>query len=190
MMPAGDTSMFNPTDPQGNPTGPIVNQLVNFGWEYMLHCHILSHEEMDMMRPNLVAMPPWVADGLTWVITGNGRNAILTLTWNDNSITETEFIIQATANGATWTTIGNVLSPLDQPNTTGLRTFVDSAFRTQWIGYRVIARNTVGYLGFTGPLGINEIPYPTDFPSMSVDSISEPVYLAQVFFQYLPSMQK
>ncbi len=190
MMPAGDTSMFNPTDPNGNPTGPIVNGLVNFGWEYMLHCHILSHEEMDMMRPNLVAMPPRVADGLTWVRTGNGRNAIITLTWNDNSITETEFVIQATANGATWTTIGNVLSPLDQPNTAGLRTFVHNAFRSPWIGYRVIARNTVGYLGFTGPLGINEIPYPTDFPSMSVESISEPVYLAQVFFQYLPSMQK
>ena len=24
---------------------------VNFGWEYVCHCHILSHEEMDMMRP-------------------------------------------------------------------------------------------------------------------------------------------
>ena len=23
----------------------------NFGWEYVFHCHILSHEEMDMMRP-------------------------------------------------------------------------------------------------------------------------------------------
>ena len=25
--------------------------MYNFGWEYMWHCHILSHEEMDMMRP-------------------------------------------------------------------------------------------------------------------------------------------
>ena len=24
---------------------------INFGWEYVWHCHILSHEEMDMMRP-------------------------------------------------------------------------------------------------------------------------------------------
>ena len=52
MMPIGDTSMFNNTDAQGNPiTPPITNQVVNFGWEYVWHCHILSHEEMDMMRP-------------------------------------------------------------------------------------------------------------------------------------------
>ena len=25
--------------------------VINFGWEYVFHCHILSHEEMDMMRP-------------------------------------------------------------------------------------------------------------------------------------------
>jgi hypothetical protein len=30
---------------------PVTNQVVNFGWEYVWHCHLLSHEEMDMMRP-------------------------------------------------------------------------------------------------------------------------------------------
>jgi hypothetical protein len=28
----------------------IINHYVNFGWEYVWHCHILSHEEMDMMH--------------------------------------------------------------------------------------------------------------------------------------------
>ena len=35
--------------------------LHNFGWEYMWHCHLLGHEENDMMRPivfNLVAAAP------------------------------------------------------------------------------------------------------------------------------------
>ena len=50
--------MFNNIDPQGNPTAAITNQLVNFGWEYVYHCHILSHEEMDMMRPVSLALPP------------------------------------------------------------------------------------------------------------------------------------
>ncbi len=58
MMSTGSTQFFNNIDPQGNPTAPIINQLVNFGWEYVYHCHILSHEEMDMMRPVSVAMPP------------------------------------------------------------------------------------------------------------------------------------
>ncbi len=189
MMPLGDTSMFVPIDPRGIPTVPIVNSLVNFGWEYMLHCHILSHEEMDMMRPNLVAMPPIKPDGLTAVITGRGRNAILTLTWNDNSITETEFILQATRDNITWTNIGSVLSPLAQPNTHGIRTFVMSAFRLPpYISYRVVARNTVGYEMVIPPLAINENPYDTVFPTMSVDSISDQFDMALMYFQYMPGI--
>ncbi|OGW34368.1 MAG: hypothetical protein A2X58_02345 [Nitrospirae bacterium GWC2_56_14] len=39
----------------------VTNILYNFGWEYVWHCHILSHEEMDMMRPivlEYIATPP------------------------------------------------------------------------------------------------------------------------------------
>ena len=98
MMPTGSTQFFNNIDPQGNPTAPIVNQLVNFGWEYVYHCHILSHEEMDMMRPVSVALPPVKPDGLAFDI---GHTA--TLTWNDNSITETSFVVQRRTDGTTWT---------------------------------------------------------------------------------------
>ena len=35
----------------GNLATPQTNQLTNFGHEYVWHCHILSHEENDMMRP-------------------------------------------------------------------------------------------------------------------------------------------
>ena len=52
---------------------PITNQLVNFGWEYVYHCHILTHEEMDMMRPVSVAYPPKKPDGVA--IIGSGRRA-------------------------------------------------------------------------------------------------------------------
>jgi FtsP/CotA-like multicopper oxidase with cupredoxin domain len=48
---AGIEAGFNNTDVNGNPINPIVNEVVNFGWEYVWHCHMLSHEEMDMMRP-------------------------------------------------------------------------------------------------------------------------------------------
>jgi len=56
----GTQAGFNNTDANGNPVAPIVNQLVNFGWEYVFHCHILSHEEMDMMRPMSVWVPSTV----------------------------------------------------------------------------------------------------------------------------------
>jgi FtsP/CotA-like multicopper oxidase with cupredoxin domain len=49
-MPLGSTEEFKGVDPNGNPV-TVTNELTNFGWEYVWHCHILSHEEMDMMRP-------------------------------------------------------------------------------------------------------------------------------------------
>ena len=59
MDPAGSTKLFFSVDLQGNPLPTaITNQLVNYGWGYVWHCHILSHEEMDMMRPQTLALPP------------------------------------------------------------------------------------------------------------------------------------
>jgi len=159
MMPVGSTAMFNNIDPQGNPTTAITNQLVNFGWEYVYHCHILSHEEMDMMRPVTLAVPPYKADGLTFSFTGNGNGKRIVVTWNDNSITETGFLLQRSTDGITWTTVGTSLSPLGQPNTHGTRTLTDTSSNasTAYL-YRVVAQNTVGY-GF-------------GFPTMTVQSVS------------------
>ena len=164
MEPLGSTAMFNNVDPQGNPSTAITNRLSNFGWEYVLHCHILSHEEMDMMRPMLVAVPPRKATDVTAVLKGSGRNARVTVGWTDNSITETAFQVQRTTNGTTWTDVGSpVVSPLDVPNTKGtVRTLVDPTSNGSTpYRYRVLALNTVGYGG--------------DFPSMTVQSVSDAV---------------
>ncbi len=156
MMPLGDTSMFNPTDVNGNPVTAIANHLVNFGWEYMLHCHILSHEEMDMMRPVGVAIPPIAPDGLLARIVSQRRNtATVVLTWNDNSISETSFAIERSSDsGVTWEQVGTVDSPLDQPNTKEVRTYTDTVDDRLTYQYRVIALNTIGdttvYAGSTG----------------------------------------
>ena len=85
----------------------------------MLHCHILSHEEMDMMRPVVVATAPvaptWPLPTDTpppYLISGK----TLTLTYNDNSLDETQFLIQRNA-GFGWVDLGIDPSPLDMPNT-------------------------------------------------------------------------
>ena len=73
MDPAGSTKLFFSVDPQGNPTNPITNQLVNYGWGYVWHCHILSHEEMDMMRPQSLVLPPVAPSNLTNTLAECGR---------------------------------------------------------------------------------------------------------------------
>ena len=47
----GTTTQFSGIDPQTGTPVTVVNQLYNFGWEYVWHCHLLGHEENDMMRP-------------------------------------------------------------------------------------------------------------------------------------------
>lgn len=174
MMPLGSQSGFNNIDPQGNPTGAIVNSLVNMGWEYVIHCHILSHEEMDMMRPESLALPPntatWPATGGA-VVTGNGNNRHITLTWGDNSITETAFVVQRSTDGTTWVDVGTVNVPLTDTNVHQSRTLTDSTSNpsTAYL-YRVVAQNTVGYgKGFptmtasstSATLGVNAPAAPT-----------------------------
>ena len=36
----------------------ITNAMTNFGWEYVWHCHLLGHEENDMMRPMVFQVSP------------------------------------------------------------------------------------------------------------------------------------
>jgi fibronectin type 3 domain-containing protein len=129
-------------DPQGNPI-TVNNHLINFGWEYVYHCHILSHEEMDMMRPVLVAVPPVTPSGLVFDGT--------TLSWTDNSLSETAFVVEkSTDGGTTWIEVNRISRALGVPNTTGEL--------LQWINptpvisdqYRVFAENTVGDTAVAG----------------------------------------
>ena len=49
-MPLDSATGFAPLGPDGNSVF-TTNIVANFGWEYVWHCHLLGHEELDMMRP-------------------------------------------------------------------------------------------------------------------------------------------
>lgn len=103
-----------------------------------------------MMRPESVALPPnkatWPAAGAA-VVTGTGNNRHITLTWDDNSINETSFIVQRTVDGTTWSDVGTVAVPLTG-NVHQSRTFTDpTSSPTAGYLYRIVALNTVGYGG-------------------------------------------
>ena len=50
-QPIGATDGFSQVDPKTGLATTVTNQLFNFDWEYVWHCHILGHEENDFMRP-------------------------------------------------------------------------------------------------------------------------------------------
>lgn len=125
-------------DPQGNPVTQILNHKVNFGWEYVYHCHLLSHEEMDMMHSVVVAVKPKAPTMLTAAQIVNAAQNNIVLNWKDNSSNETSYVVQRAGSAAgPWTTLKDL-----PPNSS---TYTDQISNLKTIYYyRVFASNTVG----------------------------------------------
>ncbi len=126
----------NPLD--GNPL-TIANSTVDYGWEYVWHCHILGHEENDFMRPmilNVARTAPKAPSALTATSINANR---LDLAWKDNSTDETGFSLQRRAGGSTdpWVQVGAVV-----PN---VRSYSDfTVVNGSKYDYRVVAYNQAG----------------------------------------------
>ena len=140
-MPAGAILRGPPLggffDPAGNGV-TVTNHLVNFGWEYVLHCHLLGHEEMDMMHAQAFAVAPEAPTGLTARPGGS-----VYLTWTDNSISETGFTVQRATNAAF--TLGRRDFTVGPHAGTGTVTYHDTmTVPGPLYYYRVLANNVVG----------------------------------------------
>jgi FtsP/CotA-like multicopper oxidase with cupredoxin domain len=91
-------STLSVTDPvTGNKTN-VTNVVSNFGWEYVWHCHLLGHEENDMMRPIIFDVAPAAADNLTAAASDSPLK--ITLNWTNHATTPkaTNYLIQRSTN--------------------------------------------------------------------------------------------
>jgi FtsP/CotA-like multicopper oxidase with cupredoxin domain len=152
--------------PNGEPID-VYNHLMNFGAEYVYHCHILSHEEMDMMRPVLLALPPRAPTPAFL----NGA-----ITWTDDSISETAYAVEKLVDGA-WVEVqgSRVSRELKVQNTTGESLGFPLQAPVSGDRYRVVAENTVGdWWDYSQPAGLNEI-VSGGFPSVTARSFSAEV---------------
>lgn len=146
-MPLGSTTDFTNVDPiTGNPV-TTINSLFNFGWEYVWHCHLLGHEEMDMMRPVVFNVPRQLST--TPILSAIPYGTVVSLTWTDttpasalstwgNPANEIGFRIErATGTNGTFTVIGTALANTTSYNDTN----IDPGIPYR---YRVIAFNAAG----------------------------------------------
>ncbi len=157
-------------DPLGNPITEILNHTVNFGWEYVWHCHILSHEEMDFMHSLVFAVPPKAATNVAGTWNGNANNPRVTLNWVDNSTQEAGFAVQRALDAA-FTTGLTTLANLGAHAGTGPMTYTDTTpARSSTYYYRVWAKGEV--VGDTTMAG---------FPTKSADSVSLPSLAVSTF---------
>jgi FtsP/CotA-like multicopper oxidase with cupredoxin domain len=139
MLPPNAVLMGPPggfLDPLINPI-TVTNHMVNYGWEYVWHCHILSHEEMDMMHSLAFASTPRAPTNLQ--ITGT---TIPVLTWQDNSIAETRFTIQRATDPEFTTDLTSFT--VDENVTTFTDTTLPVSAAPESYYYRVTADNVVG----------------------------------------------
>jgi FtsP/CotA-like multicopper oxidase with cupredoxin domain len=165
-------------DPAGEAITTILNHEVNFGWEYVWHCHILAHEEMDMMHSLDFVVPPNQPTLTSANLTGGSNNKKVDLTWTDPSLNETSYTVQVAEN------LG--FSPLLRSfslaaNTTKFTDLLGSSNKATY--YRVQASNTVGDIdvypapsigfptktlssSFSNTMGVNLPPPPPPVPAV------------------------
>ena len=68
--PAGSHRGFSNVNPYTGVPDITRNRVTNFGWEYVWHCHLLGHEENDMMRPIVFIVPPGAPAAPTALVDG------------------------------------------------------------------------------------------------------------------------
>ena len=139
-MPLGSTTGFTNVDPTGQPA-TVINQKINYGWEYVWHCHLLGHEDNIMMRPMSIVVAPKAPSNLI----GTAATSQVTLNWKDNSLNETDWTVQrADAPGGPWAGLAKV------PSSTGGSAGATVAYTDLTVVkdaiyfYRVVANNVVG----------------------------------------------
>ena len=163
-QPLGVTSGFTQVNPLTGAATTITNELYNFNWEYVWHCHILGHEENDFMRPMIFdfgTLAPSAVAGVSY------NPATQVVSWIDptpvgvastygNKQNEQGFLVQRSETGAFPTLSETTPQSAAQAsiNPAGANTYVVGANVTSWTdpipstantSYRVLGFNSAGY---------------------------------------------
>ena len=97
--PAGADLALSAFDPMNN-AAPQINQVQPMGWEYVWHCHLLGHEENDMMRDQVFQVPPDMPTNVliqSVVVSGAKHNQ---MSFTDMSLSEAGFNVRRATNTA------------------------------------------------------------------------------------------
>ena len=108
------TAVIPTLDPATGGAATFVNAVVNFGWEYVWHCHVLGHEENDMMRPMVFEHEPTVVANAP-VLTVSASAGALNLSWTDGTPPTTPYGV----TGSTWGSTQGETAYLVERRTTG-----------------------------------------------------------------------
>jgi FtsP/CotA-like multicopper oxidase with cupredoxin domain len=136
-VPVGSTF----TDSNGT---VVTNAMTDFGWEYVWHCHLLGHEENDMMRPLDVMVAPLAPTVLAGTASSGPVKVSLSWTNNDTLPAATDYYVQRATNAA-FTAGVTAFTLTGRPTT-----YVDTTVAGSTLYYyRVRAENSISFSGWT-----------------------------------------
>ena len=104
--PAGADLAMSAFDPI-NGAAPQKNQMQPMGWEYVWHCHLLGHEENDMMRETVFQVPPQMPASLS-AVAQTGGNVV---SFIDKSVSEAGFTVKRADDVAMSVNVKNFTLP-------------------------------------------------------------------------------
>jgi len=165
-QPLGAQGGFTQVDPTTGLAATVKNDMYNFDWEYVWHCHILGHEENDFMRPIVFHFGAVTPDAVTSVGFDASSQTVswtdptpagLSTTWG-NKKNELGFIVQRSETGINgYPALPSVIpqsAAQASGNPSGAMRNVAAANATSWVDtlpptgattYRVVAFNPAGY---------------------------------------------
>lgn len=148
---------FTNIDPLTNNPITTSNELTDFGWEYVWHCHLLGHEESDMMRPLVFDVSaPASPRNLTGLLVSSG----IQLNWlftQGRGTQATNLLVQRAPAGGTFTTLSGA-SALSTSTTT----FTDTTATTGSWSYRIVAYNGSSLSGPSNTVTLYRLAPPTN----------------------------
>ncbi len=150
--PLGTTTQFTGVDPAtGNPI-TVTNEMYDFGWEHVWHCHLLGHEENDMMRPIVFQAAPAAPTNLAGK--QSGSPVAVSLTWTNNATypAATEVTIQRATNAAF---TQNLVVFTTGPTATSYTDTTVSTGTTYY--YRVRAEDSAGYSAWSNTVTVQVV---------------------------------
>ncbi|RPJ81703.1 MAG: laccase, partial [Acidobacteria bacterium] len=146
-IPLGSLESFSQIDTTDGAdlVPPQTNVMFNLGDEYVWHCHILSHEENDMMRAVSLLLPPAAPVALNATSAAGG----ITLTWTNTDLKASKFTIQRATNNTFTANLTTFTAPAGN-------TYLDTtAFPGATYYYRIMATNAIGPVGGTALMSLD-----------------------------------
>ena len=131
-MPEGTTGQFSNIDPYTNKPITVNNAMTNFGWEYVWHCHLLGHEENDMMRAIVFQVPPAPPTGVIATLVGLGQVTVSFKTIGTGGSPITGYTV--TANPPLTTPTTGLASPITVTGLNGNTSYTFTVTATSDIG--------------------------------------------------------